>query len=163
MLGSKNNFFHKPIDELIEKRTLLKQLLFNGWDLYNSQVNCFLEAYDYFVLNPNEYDGATIVNDLCLIKGLDIFAMIHDYLYIKYNVAVSFINKFYADLIYCKLMREFKIPFFSVWVIRFTGLSLSGLFFIPREYFYNKKRISLKQKLDFKNFINNLSFQVCIK
>lgn len=152
MFGSSNNFFQENHDfEII--RHDLKYILEDIWMLDNNLIDFYLEAFDFFVKNPKKYDGATIVNDYFIIPGLDIWAMIHDYMYIKFNVAVNIKAKYYADLFYCQQMRYFKISWGSVWLVRFLGLTLSGLYFIPREKYYTKKTFSSNQKKEFYNKI----------
>ena len=52
------------------------------------QREIVFNAYDYFVENPNRYDGATMSQDLYDLPksgnydGLEIAAMVHDYIYI---------------------------------------------------------------------------------
>lgn len=153
MFGSKNDYFKKDLDILIKDREKLKYILKDIWNLENNLIKVYTDAFDYFILNPDSYDGATIVNDFWIIPGLDIWAMLHDYLYIKFNVAVNIKAKYYADLFYCQQMRNFKVSWGAVWLVRFSGLTLSGLFFIPREKFYNKKFFSAKQKKEFYSII----------
>jgi hypothetical protein len=80
MFWSKSDFFKQtPFDLQREKQNIVSLLEIR--DLKHI-ISGFLEAYDYFVANPTEYDGATIVKDLHDIKGLDLSAMMHDFNYI---------------------------------------------------------------------------------
>lgn len=157
MLGSQNKYFHQDFDVLLENRKHLEYVLKNVWLKSQTSIKAYLEAYDFFMLNPSDYDGATVVNDFYLIKGLDVWAMLHDYIYIKFNVAVSLCYKYLADKFYSLEMRKFHISWGSVWLVRFFGLTLSTIVFTPREYFYNKKRITSEQKTAFKIYINKLN------
>jgi hypothetical protein len=97
-------------------------------------VNFYLEAYDYFCDNPNDFDGATIVKNLNIIPNLDIWAMIHDYIYIKYNVSSNIKYKWYADLIYATEMEKMGCSAYSTWS-RFIGLTIfGGLLYSPITY-----------------------------
>jgi hypothetical protein len=69
---------------------------------------------------------ATIVKDLKVYLTL-IFMMLHDYLYVKYNVSVNVKYKWYADLIYAKEMERMGSA--STWS-RFIGLTLFGGLFL---------------------------------
>lgn len=149
MFGSVDNYFQKDYESLLKERNKLKYVLSEIWNLDDNTITIYLSAFDYFILNPSEYDGATIVNDFWIIPGLDIWAMLHDYLYIKYNVAVNLKAKYLADKLYCQQMRNFKISWGAVWLIRFTGLTLSSIVFIPREKYITKKIFSKKQKEEF--------------
>lgn len=78
MFWSKSDFFKQNIETLIKKRKEVIFLL----DAKEISSKYYLSAFDYFVINPTEFDGATIVKDLKDIKGLDLSAMVHDYQYI---------------------------------------------------------------------------------
>ena len=151
MFGSENNFFKQDKNILIKKREQLKFILTDVWGV-DSKI--YLEAYDYFLNNPNDYDGATIVNDLTIMPNLDIWAMFHDYLYIKFNVAVNLKYKHLADLKYCQEMRKFKISWGSVWLVRYVGLLISTIYFTPREILITKKKFTQKNKKDLLKYLN---------
>lgn len=129
MLGSENHFFTQDKATLNLKRDYVWKLLtMKGY--CNDAVAIYLRAYDYFSINPAEFDGATLVKDLCDIPDLDLDAMYHDYCYIIYNVASSVSMKFRADKLYAignEYKGKGKYPSWS----RFIGLTLSGLGFIP--------------------------------
>lgn len=76
---SKSNFFRQPKMALQYKRQLLWSVL---KDFEVQKQWPFIEAYDYFMENPTQFDGATIVKDVPTIRGLDAPAMLHDYQYI---------------------------------------------------------------------------------
>lgn len=42
----------------------------------------FIKAFNFFIDNPNKFDGATIVKDLVDVKGIDLSALVHDYNYL---------------------------------------------------------------------------------
>ena len=78
MFGSRNNFFKKSKEQLRAYRNKVLIVL-NYKDINNSK---FIKAYDYFVYNPKQFDGATIVKDLDDLPNLDLSALVHDYEYI---------------------------------------------------------------------------------
>jgi hypothetical protein len=155
MLGSTNSFFLKD-KESLDKHYLDLLYLLDVWEIPPATKKLYITAYLYFVEHPTSYDGATIVNDITLIPDLDIWAMVHDYLYITYNVAVDFRAKLTTDLLYIKLMRTFKVSWGASWLVRFGGLLLTTLPFMFREYFITKKRYSIKNRVEFEQLIFNL-------
>ena len=78
MFWSKSDFFKQSKLDLKFKRDFVSDIL-NYKGLKNDY---FLKAYDYFVVNPTEFDGATIIKDLNDIQDLDLSALVHDYQYI---------------------------------------------------------------------------------
>jgi len=150
------NFFNESLEILLYKRNLLIQVLTDYEFSENSILN-FLEAFDYFIVFPGKFDGATIVRDSYLIKELDLCAMVHDYMYVKYNLPVNFKHKIKADIFYCKLLRKFNISWWSVWVVRFLGLLISTPFYgLYKKVKYNQTH-SLQNSLEFNIYINKFS------
>jgi len=125
MLGSNSKYFHKSSEELmLDKLKVNTLLLIKGYN--QNQVDIYLKAFDYFTENPSGFDGATIVKDLIDIPGLDLDAMLHDYHYIQYNVASSFLVKFKADWIYAKGQEKKGKGQYSAFS-RFIGLTIIDL------------------------------------
>ena len=147
-----NSFFYKPYCILYKKCLLLFELL-QDFQFTDSQLTKFIEAYNYFIINPEKFDGATIVRDNFNIKNLDACAMLHDYMYVKFNVSVNLKNKFKADLLYCKLLRKFNASWSSVWIVRFLGLIISSPFFALYKKIKYKLVHSKNDNLLFKEFI----------
>lgn len=84
----KNNFFLQPIETISEKRNdVIEYLRIKGVD--NEK---YLKAYDYFVINSTQFDGATIVKDLNDLPHLPLAAMLHDYEYIITLKSVHWTN-----------------------------------------------------------------------
>jgi len=81
-IRSKSNFFLQDKTILRTKRQHLWSVLMD-YKVKNSTAQNILAAYDYFTLFPSKYDGATIVQDLDTINGLDACAMLHDFLYLE--------------------------------------------------------------------------------
>ena len=130
MLWSKNNFFYQSPQELRVARKKLVQL----FELKNrkcKEVDRYLKAFDYFAVNPSQYDGATIVKDLVDIRNnqkyLDTDAMLHDYDYI-HGANKNFVKKWVADIEYIRNMEKQGK---GIRVIRFSLLLITGIFFVP--------------------------------
>ena len=144
MLGSKSPFFLQSPEVLSKAKGDLYTLLrLKGY--YLDQVAIYTKAYDYFCQNPDGFDGATIVKDLCDIPGLDLDAMLHDYHYINYNVAASFTTKWKADWLYAKGNERKGKGQYSAFS-RFVGLTIVGIGFVPYARWKRGKNIN---KADF--------------
>jgi len=150
MLGSKSDFFHSDEDILIKTRNFMIYFL-KMHKTKKGVINLYLEAYEYFILNPNEFDGATLSKDIKVIPNLDIWAMLHDYLYIKYNIAVNWKLKYYGDVIYALEMERLGISYGTTWG-RFILLVLSQIIFTPYQLLKGK-RMDSEQKSGFMNII----------
>lgn len=156
MLTSKNDFFFSNSEVLYLNRNKLEYVLSDIWKSPSNITNIYLKAYDFFTSNPDKYDGATIVKDLNIIPGLDVWAMLHDYLYVTLNVAVNLKYKYYADIIYALEMERMGSSAYSTWS-RMVGLTLlGGLFFTPYEYLKGK-RITNKMKQEMNNIYSKFS------
>lgn len=81
MFWSKSSFFKQPQNVLNDKFNHVIAL-FGHKGFREDQYSLFLTAYRYFIDHPSQFDGATIVKDLYDIKGLDLSAMKHDYIYL---------------------------------------------------------------------------------
>lgn len=147
MFGSKNYFFKQGKDVLAIKRNQLQFILSDVWDRSDEVVSFYLKAYDFFVASPDDFDGATIVKDLKIMPELDIHAMIHDYIYLTYNVSSDVIAKFNADLIYAHEMEKMGGSAYATWS-RFAGLSTFGLLFLAFKKITGHK-MSSSDKIEF--------------
>lgn len=140
MLGSKSKFFHQSVEILASKRRQVNQLLIlKGYN--EKQIAIYIEAYNYFCVNPSEFDGATIVKDLIDIPGLDLDAMLHDYHYIVHNTAANFGTKWKSDWLYAKGQERKGKGQYSAFS-RFVGLTLIGIGFVA---FARWKRGKIKE------------------
>ena len=156
MFGSKNTFFLQDKKILEEKRKDLEYLIKVLWNRNNDVIEFYLKVYDFFCENPSEFDGATIVKDLCIIKDLDTSAMLHDYLYLTYNVAANIKYKWKADWLYAREMERGGGAAYSTWS-RFIGLTIfGGLFFTPYKLIKGQK-ISKINKVEFDSVYNVLN------
>ena len=88
----------------------------------------FLEAYDYFIKHPNQYDGASFIKDLEDLPELSLSAMRHDFDYIinlpKYKGCKWLRKKIQFDWNYGKNLEKLgkgvSIPYlrvFGLWAI----------------------------------------------
>lgn len=156
MLGSESTYFDQPLEVLIDCRDKVFRLLeLKGYGV--DEISIYLKAFDYFIYNPKDFDGATIVKDLQDLPNLDLDAMLHDYHYIIYNVAANFVIKWKADWVFAKGNRR-KGKANLKWLkkytgidnirLRFIGLTISGVGFVPYA-FAKRGKISIKQKTDF--------------
>ncbi len=137
MFGSKNDFFKQSPVVLNKARVDLVQVLkIKGRS--SRDIEEYLVAYDFFVNNPNRFDGATIVKDLVDVrteKGyLDADAMLHDYEYIM-GANKNFVKKWKSDWKYFKGMERngkgLRVP-------RLILLTITGLIFIPYKLIVEK-------------------------
>lgn len=105
---SKSNFFQQPKMALQYKRQLLWSVL---KDFEIPKQYDFMEAYDYFMDNPSQFDGATIVKDIPTIRGLDAPAMLHDYQYIQIDFWArrGFVQKIKCDWNYGRNMQQLGV------------------------------------------------------
>lgn len=129
MLFSRSEYFKQSKEALHVDRINVNVLLtIKGYN--KKSVDIYTKAFDYFVANPNDFDGATVVKDLVDIHGLDLDAMLHDYHYIVYKAATNFRTKWISDWLYAKGQeRKGKGQYSSF--SRFIGLSIIGVIFVP--------------------------------
>ena len=133
MFWSRDYTFYNDKETLEKYRKYLKVILYiKGRDIKDIQE--YLNAYNYFITHPSEFDGATIVKDLVDFGELDLDAMLHDYEYIN-GANRSFIKKWNADIKYIKNMeRNGK----GIRVFRLFLLTIIGIIFVPYCYFKYK-------------------------
>lgn len=152
MLGSKNKFFKQDLSTLEFKRSDVYALLrIKGYD--EEQISIYLKAFNFFIEHKEDYDGATIVKDLCDIPDLDLDAMLHDYHYFKYNVAKSFITKQLADWIYAKGQEKKGKGSYSSFS-RYLILAVIGIIWVPYTAL-KKRKMSIDNEIynDYKKLI----------
>ena len=126
MFWSRDYTFYNDKETLEKYRKYLKVLLYiKGRDIKDIQE--YLNAYNYFITHPSEFDGATIVKDLVDFGELDLDAMVHDYEYL-HGANRNFIKKWNADIKYIKNMeRNGK----GIRVFRLLLLTIIGIIFVP--------------------------------
>lgn len=94
-------------EELITQRHELIKFLVHSKKCNYDVVCGIIEAYDYFINNPNYYDGATLVPDLYDWKTIEIGALIHDYIYLDFNIKSNWKYKNLADKLYKRTLIYF--------------------------------------------------------
>lgn len=146
MFLSTNSFFEQDERILVKrKRDVGKLLRIKGYNY--EQVGIYLKAYDYFTLNPKQFDGATFVKDLEDIPNLDLDAMLHDYHYLVLNVSSNLWQKTTADWIFSKGQEKKGKGIYAPYS-RFLGLTLLGIFVLPYSLF-KRGRMSAENRETF--------------
>lgn len=147
MFWSRNDFFKKTPSQLAYyRKEVFEYLRIKGYSF--KEIEVYLKAYDYFCNNPTRFDGATIVKDLIDIPGLDLDAMLHDYMYITYGIAANFYTKWKADWLYAKGQERKGKGQYSAFS-RFIGLTITGIVFVP---YSSWKHGSVKPLQEFRLF-----------
>ena len=119
---STNDFFHQKKEVLYKKWSMVEMILI---DFDIKDIKGYQDAYLYFIDNPKEYDGSTIVQDRWMIRNLEAPSMKHDYDFI---VAKSLKDYFIANKKYCVDLRKLNLNWVYVWVFIFTFLSIISPF-----------------------------------
>ena len=121
---SENYFFYQDesvIREKIEFVILIwKEFGFESYDEMKLRI-----ASNYFIKNPKEYNGTSVVNDFWLIRGLEPESVIHDYDYIT---AKSLKDLLKSNKEYCKRLRKRNAQWLYVWGFIYCGLNIFSLF-----------------------------------
>ena len=129
MFWSRCDFFKQS--ELLLRVYRVDLIIFLGMKGYKKiEIKDYLEAYDYFVINPSKFDGATIVKDLHDLYKLDLDAMLHDYNYIVKKSGHNFKTKWEVDWLYAKGMERKGKGQYSAFS-RFAGLTITGIIWVP--------------------------------
>ena len=98
------------------------------------------QAYNYFTINPEKFDGATIVADNYTIPNLSVTAMVHDFLCINIpnGKLIDYIeHRWYVDLQYFRMLQKVKRKWFVNTAINSTIFVL--LTISTPIYYYFKK------------------------
>jgi hypothetical protein len=121
---STNNHFSKSNKDLESDYKLCLKLLYN-FEFPKNYIDKFEEAYDYFILNPKEYNGTSIINDRFTIKGLEIQSVVHDY---EWIFAKSLKDLHQSNIRYANALRQVNVNWISTWCFIFVGLSIVSIF-----------------------------------
>ena len=122
-------FFYQSLETLIKKQNLMVSLL-EDFNFAKHEIDDFVKSYNYFIANPSNFDGATIVADIYFINKLDVCAMLHDWQYL--TKAMDFNSKLKHDWRYCQNMRKIKVNWFTAYS-RYIGLLiLTPLYYASR-------------------------------
>lgn len=118
---SKNDYFFNSKQKLIDDLELI-EMLYKNFDI---DFKTYHKAWIYFKLNPNEYNGTSIINDRWFIKGLEPLSVEHDYNWI---FAKSLKELIISNLDYCHKLRKVNSNWFWVWGFVFCGLNIVSIF-----------------------------------
>jgi hypothetical protein len=139
---SKSDFFKQDRETLAEYRYQLRMMLnFKGRN--ESEIDLYIEAYDFFCRFTTKFDGATIVKDLCDLPKLDIDAMLHDYeclIGANRNLIKWFKSAWNYFENMCKNGKGNQI-------FRFVLVCLAGFFFVPYCALFTPKYYPIKKQL----------------
>ncbi len=111
-------------------------------NIQDSKIKEYEVAFEYFLNNPDKFDGATFVKDLFILKisqrdrfgdriKLDINAMLHDYEYLRGDF-YSLKKITISNLNYIKNIQACGQGLH--WT-RFIGLTFISLFYVPYKNF----------------------------
>lgn len=157
LFQSSNNYFRQDPFRLKENRKKVDEYLtLKGYEL--SQRDEYLKAYDHMTYFPEDFDGATMTEDLPDIENLELGAMLHDYLYIRFNGSGSFKYSWIAD----KLLRlEMRRMGKSSWNTgtRFVLLILKAPFFVPYTYLFKHRRMKRADKDNIQRIFEKLQYR----
>lgn len=115
---SKNDYFQNP--KLEDYNLILKLYKNFGIDSFS-----FINAWDYFCLYPEDYNGTSVINDRWFIKNLEPLSVTHDH---KWITAESLKELLESNLQYCNDLRKVNTNWLWVWGFVFIGLNLVSLF-----------------------------------
>ena len=137
---SKSVFFKQDRETLAEYRYQLRMMLkYKGRN--ESEIDLYIEAYDFFCRFTTKFDGATIVKDLCDLPKLDLDAMVHDYECLI-GANRNFIKWFKSAWKYFENMRKNGK---GNQIFRFVLVCLAGLIFVPYCALFTKKYYPIKK------------------
>lgn len=155
LFSSSNNFFRSDLKILSENRKRVDLYLqLKNYDLSDRMI--YLRAYDYFSANPDDFDGATMTEDLPDIDDLELAAMLHDYLYIFYQSSSSFRYTWLADKLIRSEMRRMNKSSWNTGA-RFVLLILKTPFFVPYTRLILGRKMSVLNKYTFNVIYRTLS------
>lgn len=123
-LKSDNKFFYQEEKKIRQKLDLCLKVC---EDFEWSVVDCLRLriSFEYFILNPNEFNGTSVINDNWVIKGLEPESVQHDYDWIH---ASSLKQLLESNLRYVKLLRKRNVNWFWCWCFIFISLNIVSFF-----------------------------------
>ncbi len=123
---SKNTFFSQDRTTLEEYRNKMIMLL-KYKNRSESDIDLYIQAYDFFCRFTSKFDGATIVKDLEDLPNLDLDAMAHDYECLI-GANRNFVKWFKSSWKYFdNMVKNGK----GNQVFRFVLVCLAGFVFVP--------------------------------
>ena len=118
---SSNNYFkYTPRVRMSRDFLLIKSIYLN----FDIDFETFKIAWEYFVENPNEYNGTSVINDRWFIKGLEPLSVEHDYDWI---FAKSLKDLHKSNLKYCINLRKTNANWIWTWCFIFFGLTVVSI------------------------------------
>ena len=137
---SKSDFLKQDRETLAEYRYQLRMMLkYKGRN--ESEIDLYIEAYDFFCRFTTKFDGATIVKDLCDLPKLDIDAMVHDYECLI-GANRNFIKWFKSAWKFFENMRKNGK---GNQIFRFVLVCLAGFVFVPYCAIFTPKYYPIKK------------------
>lgn len=121
---SKNTFFFQSESEIRNKLKFIIDI----WEDFGATKYDLVKlrlAFSYFMKNPKEYNGSSVINDFWMIKGLEPESVIHDYDYI---MATSFKYLHHSNKQYCKRLRLRNSNWLWTWGFIFCSLTIVSIF-----------------------------------
>ena len=135
---SKNFFFFQSKEDL----AICREMLITAYRSYGRSldaINSVLKAYDYYCVNPNNYDGSTIVRDLFDIKykgnRLCGSSLEHDYIWQVFKANLNWIKNYKSNYKFYNSLLSNGKPAMVGWLI---GLHIIGTFYVPYMYLKTK-------------------------
>ena len=144
------------LQALSEDRRIVFEHLTRTWKYKAVEAYIYLQAYDYFVQNPNEFDGATLTEDMPDIPNLDLDAMLHDYLYVALNASADWDYMVKADELFKKEMYRRQKSSWNSWY-RNSALYLKTPFFLFKAKHLKGRRITGEDKKELDRIFRTLS------
>jgi hypothetical protein len=154
-ITSSNDYFNQEPNKLLLNWKVVDTYLVTQ-EYTIEEIAVYKKAYDYFIENPNSYDGATMTEDLKDVFNLDLDAMLHDFFYLRYNVSASFkYTKIADETFYRETIRKGKSSWNAgVRNVLLVTKSLLGFHLIAK-YILNRN-MSEKDKTEFMSDISTL-------
>lgn len=121
---SNNRFFNQKEQIIRNKLELCEKVLIN-FEWSKKDVVRFKVACEYFISNPSQYNGTSVINDNWVIKNLEPESVIHDYDWI---MATSLRQLLISNLEYARRLRKRNVNWFWCWGFIFVGLNIVSLF-----------------------------------
>jgi len=121
---STSNYFFNSDEKLHNDLKLIMELYknfkFDELDRMKFQI-----AFNYFAVNPEEYNGTSVISDRHMIKNLEPQSVVHDYDWIK---AKSLKDLLKSNLYYAKSLRKVNCNWIWVWCFIYCGLNIVSIF-----------------------------------
>jgi len=120
---SKSDYFYKKLNEIESDFELIKKVWQNLGHTKES-IEKLNNAFTYFIKNPSEYNGTSVIADSWLIRKLEPESVKHDHAWI---IAKSLKELHKSNIEYCEDLRKRNHQWLKVWVFIFLGLSIVSI------------------------------------